>query len=131
MPVTDPIADLLVRIKNAISARKVTVDVPSSVMKREICRILLENKYIDNFNVIDDNKQGTLKIKLKYINSISSITDLKRISTPGLRKYTPADKIIPVFNGLGISIISTSKGLKTDYQARSEKIGGEVICNVW
>lgn len=131
MPVTDPIADLLIRIKNAISARKVAVEAPASVIKREICRILLENKFIEGFDYIDDNKQGILKIKLKYNNGLSAISGLKRVSTPGLRKYTPADKIKPVYNGLGISIISTSKGLKTDKEARRENIGGEIICNIW
>lgn len=131
MTLTDPIADFLTRIRNAIKARKVVVDVPASKMKIEIARILLQQKYIDSYEVIEDNKQGILRIRLKYIEGKSAITGLKRISKPGLRIYKGAQSIERVLNGLGIAIVSTSKGLKTDKQARAENIGGEIICNIW
>lgn len=131
MTLTDPIADFLTRIRNAIKARKVVVDVPASKMKIEIARILLQQKYIDSYEVIEDNKQGILRIRLKYIEGKSAITGLKRISKPGLRIYKSAQSIERVLNGLGIAIVSTSKGLKTDKQARAENIGGEIICNIW
>lgn len=131
MTLTDPIADFLTRIRNAIKARKVIVEVPASKMKIEIARILLQQKYIDSYEVIEDNKQGILRIRLKYIEGKSAITGLKRISKPGLRIYKGAQSIERVLNGLGIAIVSTSKGLKTDKQARAENIGGEIICNIW
>lgn len=131
MTLTDPIADFLTRIRNAIKARKVVVEVPASKMKIEIARILLQQKYIDSYEVIEDNKQGILRIRLKYIEGKSAITGLKRISKPGLRIYKGAQSIERVLNGLGIAIVSTSKGLKTDKQARAENIGGEIICNIW
>lgn len=131
MTLTDPIADFLTRIRNAIKARKVVVEVPASKMKIEIARILLQQKYIDSYEVIEDKKQGILRIRLKYIEGKSAITGLKRISKPGLRIYKGAQSIERVLNGLGIAIVSTSKGLKTDKQARAENIGGEIICNIW
>ncbi|MEG8946814.1 30S ribosomal protein S8 [Rosettibacter firmus] len=131
MPVTDPIADFLTRIRNAIKARKKYVDIPSSKMKVAIAEILKNNKFIRDYNVIEDNKQNILRIHLQYINGMSSITGLKRISTPGLHIYVDKDHIPRVLNGLGIAIISTSKGLLTDKQARRLSVGGEVICHVW
>jgi small subunit ribosomal protein S8 len=131
MPVTDPVADFLTRIRNALKAQKVTVKIPASNLKKEIARILEEQKYIDGYEFVEDNKQGILIIKLRYISGRSAISGLKRISTPGLRSYVDSKAIPRVNNGLGIAIISTSKGLKSDNQARSEKIGGEVVCHVW
>jgi len=131
MTMTDPIADFLTRIRNAIKARQVIVQVPASKMKIDIARILLRQNYIDSYEVIEDGKQGILRIRLKYLQGMSAITGLKRISKPGLRIYKDAKSIDRVLNGLGIAIISSSKGLKTDKEARSENIGGEVICHIW
>lgn len=131
MSVTDPIADYLTRIRNAIKANKKRVDIPSSNLKREITRILKEKKYINNFTEKSDNKSGILTIYLKYTGGKSVINGLKRVSKPGLRVYTSADKVPRVLGGLGIAIISTPKGLLTDQQARQENVGGEVICYIW
>lgn len=131
MTMTDPIADFLTRLRNAIKANKITVDVPASKMKIDIARILLQQKYIDSYEVIEDNKQGVLRIKLKYLQGRNAISGLKKISKPGLRVYKDARSIDRVLNGLGIAIISTSKGLKTDKEARNENLGGEVICHIW
>jgi len=131
MTMTDPIADFLTRLRNAIKARHVVVEVPASKMKIDIARILLQQKYIDSYEVIEDGKQGILRIRLKYVQGRSAITGLKRISKPGLRIYKDAKLIDRVLNGLGIAIISTSRGLKTDKEARNENIGGEVICHIW
>ncbi|MGK9368024.1 30S ribosomal protein S8 [Melioribacter sp. Ez-97] len=131
MLTTDPIADFLTRIRNAIKARKKYVDIPSSKMKEGLAEILKANKYIKDYNVIEDNKQNILRIHLQYVNGIPSITGLKKVSKPGLRIYAGKDELPKVLNGLGISIISTSKGLMTDKQARKESVGGEVICQVW
>lgn len=131
MTMTDPIADFLTRIRNAIKARKVFVEVPASKLKIDIARILLQNKYIDSYEVIEDGKQGILKVKLKFTMGTCAISGLKRISKPGRRIYKDAKSLDRVLNGLGIAIISTSKGLLTDKQARSENVGGEVICHIW
>ena len=131
MPVTDPIADYLTRIRNAVRAKKKFVDVPSSKMKLKITEILKDNYFIKDYNIIEDNKQNVIRIYLKYVDGESSITGLKRISTPGLRSYVNQDNIPRVLNGLGLAILSTSKGLLTDKQAKNESIGGEVICHVW
>lgn len=131
MPVTDPIADFLTRIRNAVKARKKFVDIPSSKMKISLAEILKNNKFIRDFNVIEDNKQNILRVHLQYINGTPSITGIKRISTPGLHLYIGKDDLPKVLNGLGIAIVSTSKGLLTDKQARKEEVGGEVICHVW
>ncbi|MGK9477529.1 30S ribosomal protein S8 [Melioribacter sp. OK-6-Me] len=131
MLTTDPIADFLTRIRNAIKARKKYVDIPSSKLKEGLAEILKANKYIKDYNVIEDNKQNILRIHLQYINGIPSITGLKKVSKPGLRIYAGKDELPRVMNGLGISIVSTSKGLMTDKQARKESVGGEVICQVW
>ncbi len=131
MPVTDPIADYLTRIRNSVRAKKKFVEVPSSKMKLKITEILKENYFIRDFNIIEDNKQNVIRIHLKYVDGEPSITGLKRISTPGLRSYVNQDNIPRVLNGLGLAILSTSKGLLTDKQAKNESIGGEVICHVW
>jgi len=131
MPVTDPISDFLTRIRNAVKAKKKYVDIPSSKMKVSLAEILKSNKFIKDYNVIEDNKQNILRIHLQYVGGIPSITGLKRISTPGLRQYTDKDGAPRVLGGLGISIISTPKGLLTDKQAKKEAVGGEIICHVW
>ncbi len=131
MPVTDPIADYLTRIRNAVKANKKFVEMPSSKMKIGISEILKNNKFIKDYEVIEDNKQNVLKIYLQYVDDEASIQGLKRISTPGLRKYVSKDEIPRVLNGLGIAVISTSKGLLTDKEARKEGVGGEVICYIW
>ncbi len=131
MPVTDPVADFLTRVRNAIKAKKMNVEIPASNLKKEIARILEEQKFIDGYDFAEDSKQGILKIKLRYVAGRSAISGLKRISTPGLRFYADSKSIPRVNNGLGVAIISTSQGLRSDKQARNEKIGGEVICHVW
>jgi small subunit ribosomal protein S8 len=131
---TDPIADLLTRIRNAIMAGHKVVEAPASNLKKEIARILFEKGYILSYKVIDDDKpQGTLKIALKY-NSRSkmpAIKEIQRVSRPGLRQYIGVEDMPRVLNGLGIAIISTSRGLMTDKEAKKEKIGGEVLCYVY
>ena len=131
MPVTDPIADFLTRIRNSVQAKKKFVDIPSSKMKEKMALILKENGFINDFNTIEDNKQNILRIHLSYKNGMPSINGLEKISKPGLKNYVSSDKIPRVLNGLGIAVISTSKGLLTDKQAKSEGIGGEVICHIW
>lgn len=131
MPVTDPVADFLTRIRNAIKARKIIVEIPASNLKKDIAQILEEQKYIDGYEFVKDNKQGMLKIQLRYVAGKSAISGIKRISTPGLRNYADSKSIPRVNNGLGIAVISTSKGLRSDKQARNEKVGGEVLCHVW
>jgi small subunit ribosomal protein S8 len=131
MPVTDPVADFLTRIRNAIKAKKRFVDIPSSKMKVGLAEIMKNAKFIVDYNVTEDNKQNVLRIFLKYVDGESSITGLKRISTPGLRQYVDADNIPRVLNGLGLAVISTSKGLLTDKEAKRAAVGGEVICHIW
>ncbi len=131
---TDPIADLLTRIRNAIMAGHKVVEAPASNLKKEIARILFEKGYILSYKVVEgDNPQGILKIALKYNprNKQPAIKKIERASRPGLRKYTGADDLPRVLNGLGIAIISTSRGLMTDKEARNEKVGGEVLCYVY
>ncbi len=132
MNTTDPIADMLTRIRNANSAKHTTVDIPASNMKRSIAQILFDEGYISSFEEIKDEKQGILRVTLKYDeNGKRVITGLKRISKPGLRIYVSKDELPQVLNGLGIALISTSKGVKTDKNARKEGLGGEVIAYVW
>ncbi len=131
MPVTDPNADFLTRIRNAIKARKKFVEMPSSKMKVRMAEILKENNFIKDLNVIEDSKQNILRIHLKYVDGTPSISGLKKISTPGLRQYVDKDHIPRVLNGLGIALISTSQGVMTDKQAKKNSIGGEVICHIW
>ena len=130
---TDPIADFLTRIRNASSARKKIVEIPSSNTKAAMAKILFEKGYISNFKVEEDDKQGIIKIALKYNPSTKTpaITKMQRISTPGLRKYSNSKELPRVLNGLGIAIISTSKGVVTDKEARTQNIGGEVLCYVY
>ena len=129
---TDPIADMLTRIRNSNNAKHKTVDVPASNIKREIAQILLDEGYIKSFDFIEDNKQGMLKVELKYTQDGERvISGLKRISKPGLRVYANSQELPKVLGGLGIAIISTSKGIITDKKARELNVGGEVICYVW
>ena len=126
----DPIADMLTRIRNANAQRHETVDVPSSKLKKSIAEILLEEGFIKGYEEIEDGVQGTLRITLKYVNKQKVIRGLKRISKPGLRVYATKDNLPKVINGLGIALISTSKGIMTDKKARNEGIGGEVLAYV-
>lgn len=129
---TDPIADMLTRIRNGNNARHKSVDVPSSKIKKEIATILLDEGYIKSFDVVDDDKQGIIKIELKYAESGERvISGLKRISKPGLRVYVKCEDVPKVLGGLGTAIISTSKGILTDKEARKQGVGGEVICYIW
>ena len=130
---TDPVADYLTRIRNANQAGLKTVEIPSSNLKKEITKILVDQGFILNYKLIDDNLQGIIKIALKYdkITSEPVIKNLQRVSKPGLRKYSNSKTIPRVLNGLGISIVSTSKGLMTGKKAKSENLGGEIICNVY
>lgn len=132
MQITDPIADMLTRIRNAGSAKHETVDVPASKMKKAIAEILLEEGYIRSFQLIDDGTQGIIRITLKYLpGKVKAIQGLKRVSKPGLRVYAGADELPRVLRGLGIAIISTSKGIMTDKKARASHVGGEVLAFVW
>ncbi|CCX45340.1 MAG: 30S ribosomal protein S8 [Oscillospiraceae bacterium] len=132
MQITDPIADMLTRIRNAGSARHETVDVPNSKMKKAIAEILLEEGYIKSFQLIDDGTQGVIRITLKYLpGKEKAIQGLRRVSKPGLRVYAGADELPQVLRGLGIAIISTSKGIMTDKKARAQHVGGEVLAFVW
>ena len=132
MSMSDPIADMLTRIRNANMIKHDTVEIPASNMKKEIARIPLEQGYIKAYNVVEDDKQGMIKIRLKYTKDGQKvISGLKKISKPGMRVYASKDNVPRVYNGIGISIISTSKGMLTDKQARENQVGGEVICYVW
>lgn len=132
MQITDPIADMLTRIRNAGSARHETVDVPNSKMKKAIAEILLEEGYIKSFQLIDDGTQGVIRITLKYLpGKEKAIQGLRRVSKPGLRVYAGADELPQVLRGLGIAIISTPKGIMTDKKARAQHVGGEVLAFVW
>ena len=132
MHITDPIADMLTRIRNANSARHDTVDVPASNMKKSIAQILLDEGYIKSYQIVDDGTQGTIHITLKYLgNKEKVISGLRRVSKPGLRRYVGADELARVLRGLGIAIISTSKGVMTDKAARANHVGGEVLAFVW
>ena len=130
---TDPIADYLTRLRNAIQAKHRVVDVPASNLKKEITKILFEKGYILNYKFIEDGPQGTIKIALKYdaLNKVNAIKKLIRVSSPGMRKYTGYKDMPRVINGLGIAILSTSKGVMTDKEASTMKIGGEVLCYVY
>ncbi len=132
MQITDPIADMLTRIRNAGSARHETVDIPNSRMKKAIAEILLEEGYIKSFQLIDDGTQGVIRVTLKYLpGKEKAIQGLRRVSKPGLRVYAGADELPQVLRGLGIAIISTSKGIMTDKKARAQHVGGEVLAFVW
>ena len=131
MHITDPIADMLTRIRNANSARHDTVDVPASNMKKSIAQILLDEGYIKSYQIVDDGTHGTIHITLKYNGKDKVITGLRRVSKPGLRVYVGADELPRVLRGLGIAIVSTSKGVMTDKAARAAHVGGEVLAFVW
>ena len=131
MHITDPIADMLTRIRNANSARHDTVDVPASTMKKSIAQILLDEGYIKSYQIVDDGTQGVIHITLKYNGKDKVITGLRRVSKPGLRVYVGADELPRVLRGLGIAIVSTSKGVMTDKAARAAHVGGEVLAFVW
>jgi small subunit ribosomal protein S8 len=132
MSVSDPVADFLTCIRNAIGAKHRKVDVPASRMKTELAKVLLRERFINNFKTIEDSKQGVLRIYLKYTNDETSvITDLKRVSKPGRRVYVGKARIPRVMGGLGVSVVSTSRGLMTDREARDAGLGGELVCQVW
>ncbi|MDE6261431.1 MAG: 30S ribosomal protein S8 [Oscillospiraceae bacterium] len=133
MQITDPIADMLTRIRNANNAKHDTVDVPASNMKKAIAQILLDEGYIKNFQTINDGTQGVIRITLKYVQpgKEKAISGLRRVSKPGLRVYAGADELPRVLRGLGIAIVSTSKGVMTDKKAREAHVGGEVLAFVW
>ena len=130
---TDPIADYLTRLRNAVKAGHRVVEIPASNLKKEITKILFDKGYILNFKFVEDGPQGTIKVALKYDRTgrVNALKALKRVSRPGLRKYVGAAKLPRILNGLGITIVSTSKGVMTGKQARALNIGGEVICNVY
>lgn len=129
---TDPISDYLTRIRNAQKAKKKSVEIPASKLKLKITEILNRNGFIGEFNVVETkNKQGNIVIKLKYVNSDGVIIGLQRVSRPGIRKYVESTGIPKVLNGLGVAIVSTSKGLMTDKEAKKLGVGGEVLCSIW
>jgi small subunit ribosomal protein S8 len=129
---TDPIADMLTRIRNAIMVNKDTVEVPSSNMKKAIADILLAEGYINDVKLVDDGFVGTLQITLKYVGKRKSVINgLKRVSKPGLRSYSNVEEMPKVMDGLGIAILSTNKGIMTDKQAKAANVGGEVLCYIW
>ena len=132
MHITDPVADMLTRIRNANNAKHETVDVPASNMKKSIAQILLDEGYIKSFQIVEDGTQGIIRIQLKYLAGKEKvISGLRRVSKPGLRVYAGADELPRVLKGLGIAIISTSKGVMTDKAARANHVGGEVLAFVW
>lgn len=131
MSMTDPVADMLTRIRNACQAGHKRVDIPTSKLKGELARLLRDNHYIADFKVLEDEGRGVLRLYLKYHNELPVIRELKRVSTPGLRRYVKAREIPRVKNGLGIAIVSTPKGLMTDREARTHNLGGELVAVVW
>jgi small subunit ribosomal protein S8 len=131
MSMTDPVADMLTRIRNACTAGHKRVDVPSSRLKAELARLLRENQYIADFKQLDDEGRPVLRLYLKYHNDLPVIRELQRVSTPGLRRYVKCREIPRVKNGLGMAIVSTPKGLMTDRDARRANLGGELVATVW
>ncbi|MFZ3047084.1 MAG: 30S ribosomal protein S8 [Desulfatirhabdiaceae bacterium] len=132
MAISDPIADMMTRIRNAFKAKFSSVDIPGSSLKLEIARVMKAEGYIRNYKFIKDNKQGVLRVYLKYgLNHSSAIMGIERISKPSRRVYNKGKEIKPVLNGLGISILTTSKGILSDKQAKIENIGGELLCKIW
>jgi small subunit ribosomal protein S8 len=129
--ITDPIGDMLTRIRNATKVGKRIVEMPASNLRREVAKILVRRNFVQKFVIIDDGKQGTMKILLKYTDGQPAIQGIQRVSVPGRRDYARVTGIPKVMNGLGMAIVSTSKGLLTDYEAREQNIGGEIICKVW
>ena len=132
MAISDPIADMLTRIRNAVKAKMNSVDVPASKLKTELARVMKDEGYIKNYKFIQDGKQGILRVYLKYgPGQQATIYGLERVSKPSRRIYVKSREIKPVFNGMGVAILSTSKGIMTDRRARQENVGGEVLCNIW
>ena len=131
MSMTDPISDFLTRIRNAAKSKHKRVDIPASNLKKAVAQILLEEKFITGYTMLDDGKQGMLRIQLKYNGGKTVITGLRRVSRPGLRLYRSSDELPRVLGGMGIAILTTSKGLMTDHRARKEHVGGEVLAYVW
>jgi small subunit ribosomal protein S8 len=133
MSMTDPIADLLTRLRNASRARLETVEIPSSKLKVRICDVLQSEGYIRGYSVKEDDKQGVLSIEMRYEgpDKTPAITDIRRMSKPGLRRYTASTKMPRIANGLGVAILSTSKGVLVDREAQKAKVGGEILCTVW
>jgi small subunit ribosomal protein S8 len=131
MAVTDPIADFLTRIRNASKARKPRVDIPASNMKRSLAEILKSQNFIKDYSIVEDSKQNVIRVELKYTNGSPAISGLKRVSKPGLRIYKNSSDLPRVLNGLGVAVISTPKGLLTDKDARTQSVGGEIVCYIW
>ena len=131
MQMSDVIADMLTRIRNASNAKHPTVDVPASNMKKSIADILVKEGYVKSYQVVEDGKQGIIRITLKYVGKQKAIQGIRRVSKPGLRVYSTASEMPRVMNGLGVAIVSTSKGIMTDKEARKENVGGEVLAFVW
>ena len=132
MGMTDPIADMLTRIRNGSKAGKKWVDIPASRLKKELAKILTEEHFVEKYHVVDDKKQGEIRVFLRYDREEKPmIKGIKRVSKPGLRKYQSANKLPRVLNGLGIAVVSTSSGVMTDRDARKKGVGGEIICYVW
>jgi small subunit ribosomal protein S8 len=131
MTMTDPVADYLTRVRNACQAKHKRVDIPASNVKRELTRLLLAQKFISGFTEVKETAQGVIRVQLKYNDGRPVISGLKRVSTPGLRKYADSESLPRVLGGLGIAVISTSRGLMTDAQARAAHVGGEVLCEIW
>jgi small subunit ribosomal protein S8 len=132
MAMSDPIADMLTRIRNAGKAKMNSVDIPGSKLKVELAKVLKDEGYIKNYKFLKDNKQGILRVYMKYTeDNMSAIFGLKRVSKPSRRLYMKGKEIKPVLNGMGISIVSTSKGILTDRQARQQNVGGEILCTIW
>jgi small subunit ribosomal protein S8 len=131
MTMTDPVADFLTRIRNAMQAGHKRMDMPTSNLKRELAKLLLDNKFIAGYTEVQEGAQGVLRIQLKYTDGMPVINGLRRVSKPGLRQYVTSTSIPRVLGGLGIAVLSTSRGLMTDKQARRVKMGGEVLCEIW
>ena len=132
MSMSDPIADLLTRIRNANQAMKPYTDMPASRLKREVLRVLREARYIDSYDLLEDDKQGILRVHLKYTPQRERvISGLRRVSRPGLRKYVKAKQVPRVLGGLGLAVLSTPKGVMNDEECRRENVGGEVVCHIW
>ena len=129
--ITDPIADMLTRIRNACSAKLPVVNIPASNLKQEIARVLKEKGFIKKYVVVEDGKQGIIKVLLRYTDGVPAIQGIQRVSRPGLRRYSNVETLPRVLNGLGYAILSTSQGVMTDHEARKQKVGGEVLCKVW
>lgn len=131
MLINDPIADMLTRVRNAIKARKKTVEMPATNFKVRLAELMIKTGFIKEYSVTEEQGKKTLKIALKYVDGVSAISGLERVSTPGLHIYKGSKEVPRVLNGLGVSVISTSRGLMTDKQAKKENVGGELICYIW